>query len=158
MSGMKKIVSKALTAIIMACMLILAGCSEEETMEPYTIKVTGIITEETFSTIRQKVDDLENHYQLTIDMSEAIVDKVTAIPDYWLSGFFDEEVNNLLRINLPVGITAIGREAFCGCTGLKSINIPDSVIEIGAGAFRSCTSLSEITIPDSVTEIGDSAF
>lgn len=60
MSGMKKIVSKALTAIIMACMLILAGCSEEEpeSKKTYTIKVTGIITEETFSTIRQKVGDL----------------------------------------------------------------------------------------------------
>lgn len=39
MSGMKKIVSKALTAIIMACMLILAGCSEEETMDPIPLKL-----------------------------------------------------------------------------------------------------------------------
>lgn len=55
-------------------------------------------------------------------------------------------------------VTAIGIEAFQGCTNLTSVNIPASVTGIGVGAFSGCTSLTTVTIPDSVTEIGDVAF
>ena len=57
---------------------------------------------------------------------------------------------------LPV--KAIAREAFWGCTSIKSMNIPDSVMSINYGAFAYCISLESVVIGDSVTSIGDSAF
>lgn len=43
---------------------------------------------------------------------------------------------------LPV--TAIGKSAFYGCTGLKSITIPDTVTSIDSFAFTDCTNLKAI--------------
>lgn len=76
---------------------------------------------------------------------------------------------------IPNSITTIGREAFCGRTGLTSIEIPNSVTKIASGdhgiwlwangghdgvtgAFLECTSLSKIVIPSSVLTIGAGAF
>ncbi len=55
-------------------------------------------------------------------------------------------------------VTSIGKDAFCGCTGLTNIIIPDSVVNIDDWAFVNCTGLTSITIPDSVTNIGKDAF
>ena len=67
----------------------------------------------------------------------------------------DVEVNNLV---IPEGVTSIGDDAFCGCSGLTSVTIPNSVTSIGYEAFYECTSLTSVTIPNSVTSIGGSAF
>ena len=64
----------------------------------------------------------------------------------------------LTNITIPNSVTEIGRQAFEGCTELASITIPDGVRTIGAGAFRGCTGLTSITIPDSVWQIGKDAF
>lgn len=48
------------------------------------------------------------------------------------------------------GITAIGGDAFQGCTALESIKLPVSLQELGGGAFSYCYSLSSIEIPYSV--------
>lgn len=50
---------------------------------------------------------------------------------------------------IPDWVTAIGEEAFRGCTGLVSINIPTSVRTIGESAFRECTSLEKIKVEGS---------
>jgi hypothetical protein len=55
-------------------------------------------------------------------------------------------------------VTAIGDDAFSGCSNLAIVTIPDSVTAIGAGAFAYCTNLTSITISDSVTFIGGGAF
>ena len=59
---------------------------------------------------------------------------------------------------IPEGITAIGNDAFRGCSGLTSVTIPNSVTSIGYSAFDGCNSLTSVTIPNSVTSIGSSAF
>ena len=59
---------------------------------------------------------------------------------------------------IPLGVTEICVEAFCGCDSLTSVTIPDSVTSIGDYAFDGCGSLSSVAIPDSVTGIGSRAF
>lgn len=54
--------------------------------------------------------------------------------------------------DLPV--TAIGREAFAGCTNMTGVMIPNCVTNIGVWAFRDCTGLTRVTIPKSVTSLG----
>ena len=39
---------------------------------------------------------------------------------------------------IPNSVTAIGKRAFRGCSGLTSVTIPDSVTSIGRGAFAYC--------------------
>lgn len=45
-------------------------------------------------------------------------------------------------------VTAIGAEAFAGCTGLTGIRIPASVRIIGTAAFAGCENLDELYIKD----------
>ncbi|MBQ6306191.1 MAG: leucine-rich repeat domain-containing protein [Bacteroidales bacterium] len=60
---------------------------------------------------------------------------------------------------IPNTVTAIGKNAFKGITGMTSIEIPDSVISIGENAFAFCIDLTgDLVIPNSVETIGESAF
>ena len=83
-------------------------------------------------------------------------------------------------LEIPNGTTAVGANAFYGCTSLTSVTIPSSVTSIGAGAFAysgietltlseglqtigasafdHCEDLESVTIPSSVTSIGAGAF
>ncbi len=56
-------------------------------------------------------------------------------------------------------LSAIGNNAFFGCTGLKSvIFFGEDLKEIGSGAFAGCTSLGSLEIPQSVEKIGSGAL
>lgn len=68
--------------------------------------------------------------------------------------------------NQTYTVTAIGNNAFCGCTSLTSVNgtgtvnvtIPTSVTSIKDNAFLGCSGLTELTLPANLTSIGQSAF
>jgi hypothetical protein len=66
--------------------------------------------------------------------------------------------SGLTSVTIPAGVTAIGYGAFFGCSGLTSVTIPAGVTAIGEDAFYGCSGLTSVTIPASVTSIGDSAF
>ena len=81
---------------------------------------------------------------------------------------------------IPSSVTAIGGNAFSGCTRLTSLSIPKNIRTIGNGAFWrcenlatislsegleiidngafACTAISSITIPSSVSVIGERPF
>lgn len=65
---------------------------------------------------------------------------------------------NFDSFNLSNGVTNIGKNAFAGCSSLKSIEIPSSVENIGDEAFVGCESLQSINIPNSVKCIGNQVF
>ena len=103
-------------------------------------------------------------------------DGVKDIPNYFLSGctkLETLEIGNgitkignrafeqtaITSITIPDSVTAIGEQAFNGCTSLTEVNIPkNSKLEtIGNRAFQQ-TNITSIAIPDSVTVIGKQAF
>lgn len=81
-------------------------------------------------------------------------DGVKDIPNYFLSG-----CTKLETLEIGNGITKIGNHAF-EQTDITSITIPDSVTAIGEQAFNGCTSLTEVNISKNskLETIGDGAF
>ena len=51
------------------------------------------------------------------------------------------------RTELPEGITAIGDEAFSGCTSLENVTFGPRVSGIGEGAFSGCIALRSAALP-----------
>ncbi|MBQ8319901.1 MAG: leucine-rich repeat protein [Clostridia bacterium] len=72
---------------------------------------------------------------------------------------------NLLRINLPQGLTEIGNSVFIGCA-ITEIELPYGLTTIGEYAFADknisgpgvVSNLTSIVLPDSVTSFGKEAF
>ena len=79
---------------------------------------------------------------------------VTAIGDY---AFCESGLKN---INIPAGVTTIGRSAFMECKSLSSVTFAEGsrLSSIGDSAFYMTWSLTSIEIPDGVTGIGKYAF
>ena len=61
-------------------------------------------------------------------------------------------------VTVPDGVTAIGKDAFKGCTALTSLTLPRGVAEIGESAFEGCSSLARVFLCDELRTIGPRAF
>lgn len=59
---------------------------------------------------------------------------------------------------IEAGVTTVGKNAFQGCTNLKTVTLPDGLTSIGDAAFYHCDALTEVTLPESLTSIGKNAF
>lgn len=55
-------------------------------------------------------------------------------------------------------VTAVGENAFMGCTGITSVTLPQGIREIGTSAFAGCYGLTSFMVPEGVTDIGETAF
>ena len=64
----------------------------------------------------------------------------------------------LTKVKIPSTVTKIEQSAFSGCTGLKEIELPPQLEEVGYSSFYGCSGLTEITIPSSVKTIRSGAF
>ena len=88
-----------------------------------------------------------------------LADRIAALPSgvSKLPQIIDRTITEITAEDL-VGITKIGRYAFCDCASLTSVIIPDSVTSISSYPFYNCTSLTSVTIGNGVTSIGDWVF
>lgn len=60
---------------------------------------------------------------------------------------------NLIHIKLPNTIRTIGKNAFSGCSGLKTVNFPSSILKIEEGAFRLCRYLYSVDLSETKIKI-----
>lgn len=70
---------------------------------------------------------------------------------------FNSKIITVTKVTIPDTVKKIGKNAFYGCTKLKSITIPANVTSIGDYAFYQ-TGLTSVNIPKSVTTIGIGVF
>lgn len=73
-------------------------------------------------------------------------------------GVLVEYLNNVKHVELPEGITAIGRSCFFDKRGIHSVVFPKSLKKIGARAFRGCMGLEQVEFLQEDVEIEESAF
>ncbi|MFR6137981.1 MAG: leucine-rich repeat domain-containing protein [Blautia massiliensis (ex Durand et al. 2017)] len=78
-----------------------------------------------------------------------------------LSGYGDRRggayancINMTEGVVIPSTVKRVEREAFSGCTSVRSISLPDNGVTICAGVFRGCTALNSVHIPASVKADG----
>lgn len=74
---------------------------------------------------------------------------------------------NITKVTIPSSVvingqtykvTSIAKNAFKGCTKLKSVIVPNSVTNISSNAFKGCKKLNDVTIGANVKTIGTGAF
>jgi hypothetical protein len=77
----------------------------------------------------------------------------TSIGDYAFYG-----MTALKTLELPTGVTSIGKCSFAFCPALDEIRFPDTLTTIGESAFEGCKSVLALEVPASVTSVGERAF
>ena len=76
---------------------------------------------------------------------------------------FDSEVfkgkDRVVRVMIPVGVTAIPDQAFLNCKNLKGVTIDATAMtSIGYQAFKGCYNMESFVIPNTVTTLGNGVF
>ena len=69
-----------------------------------------------------------------------------------------EGCESLSRINLPEGLRVIERRAFKLCRDLQTFHFPTTLLSIGRGAFSTCDKLARAELPNGLQEIAEYAF
>ena len=113
--------------------------------------VTAFAADTSAPTGTASYGDYEYDYTINTEDGTATITKFRALVD----GSYD--------ITIPTDfgrfpVTAIGDDAFRGCSALKKVTIPQSVTSIGDSAFAGCHNLDSVTINDAATSIGNRAF
>ena len=77
----------------------------------------------------------------------------TSIGDYAFYG-----MTALKTLELPAGVTSIGKCSFAFCSALDEVHLPETLTTIGESAFEGCKSVLALEIPASVTSVGERSF
>ena len=133
---------RLISLLVAVCMMI--------TMLPLSA-VTAFAEDTSAPTSTASYGDYEYDYTINTEDGTATITKFRALVD----GSYD--------ITIPTDfgrfpVTAIGDDAFRGCSALKKVTIPQSVTSIGDSAFAGCHNLDSVTINDAATSIGNRAF
>lgn len=65
---------------------------------------------------------------------------------------------SLVSINIPDGVTTIGKQAFSNCSSLVIDYLPNTITSIGSNAFHGCSSLNLLSLPSNLTTIEYGTF
>lgn len=65
---------------------------------------------------------------------------------------------SLKRVELPDGLSQIGKRAFYKCSALGNVTFGNGMETLGEGVFEQCVALTKISLPASLKEIGKRAF
>ena len=68
------------------------------------------------------------------------------------------DCSSLTSVNIPSGVTEIGKYTFSGCSSLTSVNIPSSVTSIGERVFENCSLSSVYVYAETPPSISANAF
>ena len=153
---MKHIVKNLL---MLAAMLLASATASAYYFESDGIYYYVLSEEEKTAEVTYNYKDIEhNSYSGNVIIPEQVKFEeknytITAIGSNAFSG-----CSGLTSIELSAGVTSIGNNAFSGCSGLTSIELPAGVTSIGDGAFLGCSGLTSIELPAGVTSISDNAF
>lgn len=82
--------------------------------------------------------------------------KMTDFPESTMAPWYHMR-DQILRLELPGGLTHVGDLAFYGCGELTAVSIPGSVESIGSYAFANCTGLQVLNL-GSVKTVEEGAF
>lgn len=127
--------------------------SDDNVIDFYTIDVnTGDFQKRVYRIIGENADWSFENGTLTISGTGEISPN-TGSNSPWAS--IKDQVEKII---IEQGITAIPDEAFRYFPNLKEVLIEDGLATIGKEAFAFCENLEVVTVPASVTEIGEDAF
>ena len=70
-----------------------------------------------------------------------------------LKGFVFHGCTNLTAFTCQ-SVTAVGKQAFSGCTALVDVALSPKLASVGPKAFENCTRLGELVMPPSITTLG----
>mgnify|MGYP002543931583 CR=1 FL=1 len=98
---------------------------------------------------RVDITDIAAWCKINFDVynPDAVVNADTSNPLIYAHNLYLNE-KLVANLEIPDGVTSIGKSAFSGCSSLTSVTIPDSVTSIGDYAFRGCSNLNRVDITD----------
>ena len=137
---------RLISLLVAVCMMI--------TMLPLSA-VTAFAEDTSAPTGTASYGDYEYDYTINTEDGTATITKFLGPVGSANPNFYD------IKIPTDFGrfpVTAIGDDAFRGCSALKKVTIPQSVTSIGDSAFAGCRNLDSLTINDAATSIGNRAF
>lgn len=153
-SGIEKLVfEEGVTSIV--AHLFDRGCSSvTDLVLPTTVETVGGWAFRDCTSLKSLVvrSNLKPPYATTVSPFEGgdiehieFTSGVSSVGDYIFSG----AVSSMTTLILPEGMTALGSNAFEGCSSLSSLYIPTTMVEIEMEAFEGCTSLTTLNMNSS---------
>ena len=134
---------RLISLLVAVCMMI--------TMLP--LSAVTAFAEDTSTVYEANDGTYKYEYTINTEDNTATITKFYALVD----GSYDINIPEKLG-DSNYTVTAIGDDAFRGCSALKKVTIPQSVTSIGDSAFAGCHNLDSVTINDAATSIGNRAF
>jgi hypothetical protein len=96
--------------------------------------------------------------ETTLRLPDSFIIRGQSVTTYKIYPYALYENKQVTSVTISDAVTAIGSQAFQGCSRLASLTIGNNVTSIGSGAFQDCIKLGSVVFPNKVTEIGYRAF